>query len=172
MTDFDTALAQADRALQRIREDRSESGRVVREGGRAYVSDAYPERPSDATLPIPEVGDDPPDPAGDLRALAAVARRRAQTMRELQVRAVAEGCTRDAASLALAAALFERDADARDRQAAELERPTPRGSIPAYLVGFPVALVALGFALLYLGHPLAAGAAGAAVLVAAFAARA
>lgn len=136
------------------------------------ISPEFPERPSDATLPIPEVGDDPPDPAGDLRALAAVARRRAQTMRELQVRAVAEGCTRDAASLALAAALFERDADARDRQAAELERPTPRGSIPAYLVGFPVALVALGFALLYLGHPLAAGAAGAAVLVAAFAARA
>jgi len=136
------------------------------------ISPEFPERPSDATLPIPEVGDDPPDPAGDLRALAAVARRRAQTMRELQVRAVAEGCTRDAASLALAAALFERDADARDRQAAELERPTPRGSIPAYLVGFPVALVALGFALLYLGHPLAAGAAGAAAAMVAGLARA
>ena len=54
------------------------------------ISPEFPERPSDATLPIPEVGDDPPDPAGDLRALAAVARRRAQTMRELQARAVAE----------------------------------------------------------------------------------
>jgi hypothetical protein len=90
------------------------------------TSPEFPERLSDATLPIPEVGDDPPDPAGDLRALAAVARRRAQTMRELQARAVAEGCARDAASLALAAALFERDADARDRQAAALERPLPR----------------------------------------------
>jgi len=132
------------------------------------ISPEFPERPSDATLPIPEVGDDPPDPAGDLRALAAVARRRAQTMRELQARAVAEGCTRDAASLALAAALFERDADARDRQAAALERPTPRGSVPAYLLGLAAVLVALGLALLYLGDPLGAlvGAAGAAAMVA------
>lgn len=135
------------------------------------TSPEFPERPSDATLPIPEVGDDPPDPAGDLRALAAVARRRAQTMRELQARAVAEGCARDAVSLALAAALFERDADARDRQAAELDwplPPLPRLVPSAYLLGLSAALVALGLALLYLGDPLGAlvGAAGAAAMVA------
>lgn len=123
---------------------------------RSAVLCAFLEAPSEAALPAvdPDAAEDAPNPAGDLRTLAAVTRRRAQTMRELQARAAEEGNLRDAASLAAAAALFERDAAERDRAAAAIEAPPEQGPPTAWLLaGVAAVLLAAGVRALGAGLP-------------------
>lgn len=119
----------------------------------AMTCPTFPERPSDAALPVvdPEAAETPSDPVADLRIAAAVARQRAQTMRDLAAASEREGRDREATSLRAAAAIFERHARAYDDGAEARQddgRLPPVRAGACVLGGVAAVLVAVGARLL------------------------